>query len=367
MFSTNINDLRISLIVAFFITVLTYVAHFILISVNRDNYSFISVIYHNIDSFKHLAKEIFIGVNILVDFLFYLIVLMTGFKIIKVNNSLLKYLILSFVGIIIIVLLFVNSINITALRGDDSTLYENISNYHFIMYYLSITLLLLFIPLAFKNENKIIIMENVQTKLNHENIATKYLALKNKLEPHFLFNSFSVLDALIDDDKVIAHKYLRDLTSIYRYILQDPEEVTLREALAEIENYISILKFRHGDGVLFNQMIDSKYLDYKVIPMAIQIIVENTIKHNIHSIKLPLVVSIQTNKDAILTICNNIQPPETSTLGNGVGLTSLSKLYIAKWGKDIKITRNNSQFCVAVPLISRLYKTENQLTNRYNH
>lgn len=346
------REINISLVIAFFITTLTYASQFVLISINGD-YSFISVVYHYFDSVKHLSKEFIIGVNILIDFLFYLGVLLLGFKIIRDNNSLLKYLIFSFVGIISIVLLYVNSLNLTALSKTDVRVYEHLGNHHFLLFYFLIALLLLLIPLAFKNDYKIINIEQEQDKLQRENIVSRYMALKNKLEPHFLFNSFSVLDALIDEDKDTAHKYLKDLSSIYRYILQEREDVALREALLEIKNYISILEFRHGDGVVFIQNIDEKYLDYKVIAMALHTIVENAVKHNTHTKDSPLTIRIETSEDANLIIINNLQLPQTPTSGNGIGLSSLCELYMSKWQKEIVISKNKGAFSVIIPLISR--------------
>lgn len=349
------SNIKISLLIASFITIITYFSQFLLLHINND-YSFISVVYHNFESIKYLSKDIVISLNILIDFFFYFMVLLLGFKVMNNKNMLLKYLLFSFVGIVVILLLYVSSINFATVKGLDFRVYEYIGNNHFVMFYLSIALLLLFIPLAFKNDDKINTIEDECKKLENENITTKYLALKNKLEPHFLFNSFSVLDALIDEDKEIAHKYLRDLSSIYRYILQDKEEVTLREALAEINNYISILQFRYGDGVSFSENIEKKFLDYKVVPMSIQILIENAVKHNTRSTKSPLRINLKTDKNGILCICNNIQLPKRLTNGNGLGLASLSKLYTTKWGRDITITRSDEKFCVAIPLIEPFKK-----------
>lgn len=346
------SSIKRAILISSFITILSCTSQFIMLHLNRD-YGFVSVIYHNLDSMKHLSKEIIIGVNIIVDFIFYLAILLIGFKIVNANNSLLKYTLLSIVSIVVIVLLYVSSINSVANNDITPQIYKNLHNYHFILFYLLTALLTLFIPLSFTSNNKIIAIKERQIKLENEILTAKYMALKNKLEPHFLFNSISVLSALIDEDKMLAQKYLDHLSSIYRYILQDREEVTLREALVEIKSYIYVLKFRYKDDVSFNQKIDKEFLSYKLIPMTLHTIIENAIKHNTHSTNSPLNINIETTSNETLIIYNNIQPPITSTSGNGIGLSNLSKLYTTKWTKDIDITRSNNIFSVSIPLIKR--------------
>lgn len=153
------KNIEASLVIACFIVIITYLSQFILLDINKG-YRLISVLFHSFDSLKGLPIEIVIVLNILADFLFYFITLLLGFKIFNDKNILLKYLILSFIGIIIVVLLFVSSINIVSVKEMGTQVYKYLENKHFIMYYLLMAIFLLFIPLAFKNNEKIIRMEN---------------------------------------------------------------------------------------------------------------------------------------------------------------------------------------------------------------
>lgn len=187
--------------------------------------------------------------------------------------------------------------------------------------------------------------------LKAENIYTKYEALKNQVDPHFLFNSMSVLDSLIDYDIDKSHKFIQRFSASYRYILQNKDTVTLHGELQFIDDYFELMQFRYGDNLKLIKEIDEKYENYNIISLGLQILVENAIKHNVISDKNPLTIFISTTLNNEVLITNNLQLRNENSSGEGIGLLNLADRYRLKWGKEITIKIDNNQFCVTIPII----------------
>ncbi|MDL2313147.1 histidine kinase, partial [Bacteroidales bacterium OttesenSCG-928-B11] len=186
--------------------------------------------------------------------------------------------------------------------------------------------------------------------LQAENMKIRYEALKNQIDPHFFFNTLSSLYFLIETDTQKAQDYTHKISSVYRYTLQNKESVTLRNEIEFTKDYASLVQIRYGEqlSIIFN--IDEKYLDYEIVPLSIQTLVENAIKHNIISNKQPLTVTIQTTSDNMITVSNNLQTKEISEPGEGIGLSNLAERYRLRWQKNIIIKNNGETFSVTVPL-----------------
>lgn len=196
---------------------------------------------------------------------------------------------------------------------------------------------------------KVIAVENEE--LRTENIRTHYEALKSQLDPHFLFNSMNTLQSLITIDKDAATDYVQQLSSVLRYTLQSKEVVTLTDEMNCVQAYCSMMQIRFGDNLSFDFQIDKKYDNYKVLPLSIQELVENAIKHNIVSAKQPLKVSIVTNDANCLKVSNAIQPKIMDDGGNGIGLANLVERYRLQWDAEVGISNNGKVFEVSLPLI----------------
>ena len=111
-----------------------------------------------------------------------------------------------------------------------------------------------------------------------------------------------------------------------------------------------MLQIRYGDNLKFEFQIDEKYNDYSVLPLSLQSLIENSVKHNIISSKQPLVVTVATDRDSV-SVSNPIQAKTTPEESNGIGLANLTERYRLKWNKNVEITNNGSTFCVKLPLI----------------
>lgn len=144
--------------------------------------------------------------------------------------------------------------------------------------------------------------------LKREKLALQYESLKNQVNPHFLFNSLNTLSGLIGKDDEKATRFVKQLSDIYRYVLEhkDRELVPLDTEMNFVENYISLMKIRFGDNLIVISDI-RETSNYKIIPLSIQMLVENAIKHNIVSKEMPLTISFSMEGEDELTVKNNLQ------------------------------------------------------------
>ena len=187
--------------------------------------------------------------------------------------------------------------------------------------------------------------------LRAENLNSRYEALKNQLDPHFLFNSLNTLWSLIEDDADKAEDFIHQLSGVLRYTLQNKEVVTLAEELDCVRSYCRMMKMRYGDNLAFDHGIDHDIYDhYYVLPLSIQGLIENAIKHNVISSKQPLTVYIHTDEDNHLIISNKIQPKIGKEEGTGIGLANLAERYRIKWNENVEIFNDGKIFSVTLPL-----------------
>ena len=215
------------------------------------------------------------------------------------------------------------------------------------------------IYLIIKNQEKIEENKN----LTIENFKNRYNALKNQTDPHFLFNSLNSLNGLIGYDDERAHEYLIQLSSVFRYTIQERSVVTLSDELEFAESYIYLMKIRYGDAISVNIHILDSYRDYYILPFAIQTLVENAVKHNIASLQKPLSLVIKITEDETIIVENNLQPRQDMRYGNGLGLSNLNERYWLMFRKNINIQADNSVFRVEIPLIKNLEKYSDKFHN----
>ena len=195
-----------------------------------------------------------------------------------------------------------------------------------------------------------ILLEN--ERLIADNIRIRYEALKNQLDPHFLFNSLNTLDGLIGNDDEKAHEYVQNLSQVFRYTIGNKEIMHLNEELDFTESYALLMKIRYGDNLQIRYNIDEKYLNYYIVPVSLQLLVENAIKHNVISNRHPLLITIETTQNDTVKVLNAIQPKSGVEYGEGIGLANLTERYEILFQKDIIITKTDI-FCVEIPLIKQ--------------
>lgn len=190
-------------------------------------------------------------------------------------------------------------------------------------------------------------------KLIVENIRIRYEALKNQVDPHFLFNTLNTLDGLIGLDNIKAHDYLQNLSQVFRYAISNKEILSVDEELNFTESYADLMRIRYGDNLRIEYHIDEKYRSWFIMPISLQLLVENAIKHNVISNRHPLIITIETTSDNTIRVLNTIQLKQDDEQGTGIGLANLSERYSLLFQKEITINKTDV-FCVELPLIKDL-------------
>ncbi|WP_040993022.1 2TM domain-containing protein [Chryseobacterium oranimense] len=194
--------------------------------------------------------------------------------------------------------------------------------------------------------------EVVEQKLIAKSANAQFESLKNQLDPHFLFNSLNVLSSLIDENPAQAQKFTASMSKIYRYVLEqkDKELVTIEDEIEFAKTYCDLLKTRFEDSVDF--IFDVKKEDYRryVVPLSLQLLLENCIKHNFATSSKPLVIKIFSDNDT-LCIENNLQAREQMKESAGIGLANIVQRYALLTKKNVFIEKSEDYFKVKVPIL----------------
>ncbi len=180
----------------------------------------------------------------------------------------------------------------------------------------------------------------------------RYKAIKGQLNPHFLFNSLSVLSSLIEESPENAQSFIQGLSRIYRYVLEHHEKdwVPLSIELRFAKDYLQLLKMRFEEG--FEYRIDIRESEAEtmyVIPLSLQILLENVVKHNVIQPQKPVTIHIRHIGSHII-VSNTYQPKSTTLKSTKIGLQNIRKRYQQLTGQDITVTTENGMFSVQLPL-----------------
>ncbi|KQT24446.1 histidine kinase [Chryseobacterium sp. Leaf405] len=195
--------------------------------------------------------------------------------------------------------------------------------------------------------------EVVEQKLIAKSANAQFESLKNQLDPHFLFNSLNVLSSLIDENPKQAQKFTASMSKIYRYVLEqkDKELVTVEDELEFAKTYCDLLKTRFEDSVDF--IFDVKKEDFRrfVVPLSLQLLLENCIKHNFATSSKPLLIRIFSENDT-LCIENNLQVREQIKESSGIGLSNIVQRYALLTKRNVFIEKSEDYFKVKLPILS---------------
>ncbi|MGE0020737.1 MAG: sensor histidine kinase [Draconibacterium sp.] len=189
-------------------------------------------------------------------------------------------------------------------------------------------------------------------KIKREALALQYKVLQDQVNPHFLFNSLNILGSLIDFDTQKAKVFTRELSLFYREVLQlkDRDIISLKEEIDFVKRYIFLQQIRFGEALQVD-FAANENLAGMVIPLSLQAMVENAIKHNEISVANPLKIVIAVTDDHELIVENNLQPKPLYEETSGTGLQNLAGRYQFLTGKEVVITKDNGYFRVILPLI----------------
>lgn len=188
--------------------------------------------------------------------------------------------------------------------------------------------------------------------LEKEKTLVQYENLKQHLNPHFLFNSLTSLGSLIRLDQKMAASFLDGMSKIYRYILQskDAETVLLKDEINFVQTFIRLQETRFGKGLRIQINIDQDYMFRKIVPVTLQNLIENAIKHNIVDEETPLVIEVIIEEE-YLVIKNNLQRKSFVETSNRQGLENLVSLYAYLTERKLQFIENSTHFTVKIPLI----------------
>jgi LytS/YehU family sensor histidine kinase len=187
------------------------------------------------------------------------------------------------------------------------------------------------------------------------NLGAQYELLKQQINPHFLFNSLNTLKSMVDIQDPHSSDFVLKLSDFYRFTLESRklDLIPLREELQILDSYVYLLKARFEDGFVLINKIDLKQYESAIPPFALQLLIENCIKHNVVSLDKPLIIKLYSEND-FLVIENQIQL-KRGVVSTGVGLENINQRFMHLMRIAIEIDKNETTFKVKIPMAYDYY------------
>lgn len=189
-------------------------------------------------------------------------------------------------------------------------------------------------------------------QLRQEQLQARYESLKQQLSPHFLFNSLTTLTGLIWEEPATAAQFVEEMAVVYRYLLQHGEQptVALHEEIDFLQSYFYLLQRRFGESLQLDIQLPNTITDRMLPPLALQLLVENAVKHNVLARRQPLQIAIEFVAPDTLLVRNNRQPRLTAEPSSGIGLSNLISRIRILHHRKVTIEKSVDEFRVYVPL-----------------
>ncbi|MDN5212249.1 histidine kinase [Fulvivirgaceae bacterium BMA12] len=190
-------------------------------------------------------------------------------------------------------------------------------------------------------------------KFKKQSVEAQFEALRNQINPHFLFNSFNVLSNLVYKDPDTSSEFIQQLSKVYRYLLkyQEQKVVSVKEELEFLKSYIYLLSIRFEENLFIKNNLQPHIYELYIAPASLQLLIENAIKHNVVSIKKPLIIELFNEDKNYLVVKNNLQPKTIEGSSTSVGLKNISGRYRFISEKQVTVHKTEDTFFVKVPLI----------------
>lgn len=200
--------------------------------------------------------------------------------------------------------------------------------------------------------NQLVKLKNQELEKLHA--EARFEALKNKVNPHFLFNSLNTIHAMIDSQPAAARAFVSNMSEVYRHILSNAEKpvVPLAEELQFAKAYLHLLQERHAGNLLVKLDTSNDAATCYLPPASLQLLIENAVKHNIASARQPLQLHIDISTDR-LRVRNALQPKKSKEPSTGTGLHNLNQRYLHICGQPIEIRKDDDVFEVAISLLKQ--------------
>lgn len=192
-------------------------------------------------------------------------------------------------------------------------------------------------------------------RLLKANIQGQLEGLKNQVNPHFFFNSLNTLAYLIPENPEKAENFVQKLSKAYRYILEirERETVSVEEELNFLDSFTCLLKERFGGNLNISVDVPDHFLQLRIVPLAMQMLFENAIKHNIVSNMYPLTIEVTVEKGNQLVVKNNLQKKKQVMNSTKVGLENIKKRYSFLSQRQVEIFSTSQSFIVILPLLEK--------------
>ncbi len=191
-----------------------------------------------------------------------------------------------------------------------------------------------------------------QERVRREHVRSQLEGLRSQVNPHFLFNSLNTLMSIIPDDSQLAVSYLQRLSKVFRYVLENRDEqlIALETELDFIEHYVFLQKERFRENLKVRMEVPENLKNLKIVPLSLQILFENAIKHNIVSEKKPLTIEVFA-RDAKLVVRNNLQRKSQVMDSTKFGLDNIRRRYHFFTEETVDVQEDAQYFTVAIPLL----------------
>ncbi|WP_417886840.1 2TM domain-containing protein [Zunongwangia sp.] len=274
------------------------------------------------------------------------------------KNAGIRKLLASTAGTVIITLgtyFFCRLIHLTYIENEYSVAVflekERLGNYIFPLLFSTTISLFLHLLYFFKATQEKKVKEQ---KIIAGSATARFDALKNQLDPHFLFNSLNVLTSLIEENPDQAQKFTTSLSKVYRYVLEqkNKELVNIEDELSFAKRYIDLLKMRFENSVIYTIPQEIANLEGKIIPLSLQLLLENAVKHNKVSEENPLHISI-LEVDGFLVVKNNLQAKNVIGKSSGYGLSNIQQRYNLLTSRKVLIQKDKTSFQVKLPILTK--------------
>ena len=189
-------------------------------------------------------------------------------------------------------------------------------------------------------------------QLKRDTLQAQLNALRIQVNPHFLFNNLNTLSAVIPENPVQAVDFVQQLSKVYRHILEvkDEQSILLKEELEVLGSYAFLMKTRFGDNLDISIRVPEERLQQRIVPLSLQILMENAIKHNIVSSAKPLHIDI-CSEDGRLIVSNTLQKKHQSMESTGIGLDNIRNRYRLLGERAVEVAEGPESFTVAIPLM----------------
>lgn len=247
----------------------------------------------------------------------------------------------------------------TAVFYNGSSFYDFWASERFQSYYFGIwatlTVIITFHVIYFYNKYQKTKVK--ESQIVAKNQTAKFESLKNQLDPHFLFNSLNVLTSLIGENPNQAEKFTTKLSKVYRYVLEqkDKDLTSLEEELKFAKSYMQLLQMRFEEAIEYNIPDEVSDSDLKIVPLSLQLLLENAVKHNVITSEQPLKIDIYED-GGYLVIENSVNPKSSLGKSTKVGLRNIKQRYELVSSNKVSIEHDKKIFKVKLPLLTQKIK-----------